>query len=225
MIASDAAVKRAYHFGNLREALIQTSLEVIADSGLKALTLREIGVRLGVSRMAPYRHFTDKAALLEEISEIGFTRFGDALETALHSRKGWYARLEEMGVAYVRFAMANQSHFEVMFGSGGEVRNLNEKGRQAADRAFNILVGAIAGGQRAGKFVGDEPTVAARMVWAMVHGISLLRLEKDPEGKAQFTRLCSNYLRQGIQRKSGKEESGGDDGVRTRDLRRDRPAF
>ena len=126
---SAAATKRPYHFGNLREALIQTSLELIRESGVAALTLREIGSRLGVSRMAAYRHFTDKAALLAAISEIGFTRFGDALEKAAKSTQGHFSRLEEMGVAYVRFAMAHRSHFEVMLARAAKHRTWMNRGR------------------------------------------------------------------------------------------------
>ena len=199
MGSAKAAVKGVYHHGNLREALIETSLEVIAESGVKALSLREIGARLGVSRMAAYRHFADKAALLAVIGEIGFTRFGNALEAAAHGKKSHYARLEELGVAYVRFAMEHQAHFEVMFGAGDQQRNLSETGRQAADRAFSILLDAVREGQTAGKFFGDDPLPMAQMVWATVHGISLLDLESDWKGEAEFTRSCCKHLRKGIQ--------------------------
>src|SRR5258708_31186887 len=70
----------SYHHGNLRAALIDTSLKLIEEKGVRALTLREIGTRAGVSRTAAYRHFTNKAALLAAISEAGFKEFGDALE-------------------------------------------------------------------------------------------------------------------------------------------------
>ena len=56
--------KPRYHHGNLRSALIECGLELIDEKGIRALTLREIGSRLGVSRSAAYRHFKDKAALL-----------------------------------------------------------------------------------------------------------------------------------------------------------------
>src|SRR6476661_4128845 len=57
--------KRSYHHGNLRLTLIQAGLDLIAEQGARALTLRELGKRAGVSRTAAYRHFRDRAALLE----------------------------------------------------------------------------------------------------------------------------------------------------------------
>src|SRR6478752_1849039 len=76
------AKSRKYHHGNLREALIEAGLVLIAEKGVRALTLREIGARAGVSRMAAYRHFKNKEDLLLAISEAGFVRFGDKLENA-----------------------------------------------------------------------------------------------------------------------------------------------
>lgn len=202
MRISKKAEARPYHFGNLREALISAGLEVIAEQGVRALTLREIGDRVGVSRTAAYRHFADKAELLAAIGEIGFRNFAEILEAAAQSKKGSFARLEEMGVAYVRFALENTAHFEVMFGAGGKPQNLNERGHQVADRAFLALANVIAEGQKSGKFAGDDPEPVAQMVWALVHGISLLGLEKDAEGDAKFTRACTKVLRYGLQLKS-----------------------
>src|SRR6188472_2869970 len=61
----------AYHHGNLRAALIQCGLELIERDGIRALTLREIGKQLCVSKSAAYRHFKDKEALLSAIYEAG----------------------------------------------------------------------------------------------------------------------------------------------------------
>ena len=54
----------SYHHGDLRRALLDEALRTIQTDGVNALTLRTIGLRLGVSRTALYRHFTDKRALL-----------------------------------------------------------------------------------------------------------------------------------------------------------------
>lgn len=197
-----AARARPYHFGNLREALIETSLEVIAEGGLKALTLREIGDRVGVSRAAPYRHFADKGELLAALGEAGFRMFAEVLEKAAGREKGCFAKLEEMGVAYVRFALENRAHFEVMFGGGGRSANLTSSGLEVAARSFGVLVEAVQEGQKTGKIVGRHPEPVANFIWSAVHGISLLGLETDAAGRAEFTRQCVRNLRSGIQRKT-----------------------
>lgn len=182
------------------------SLDLIAERGIRALTLREIGSRLGVSRMAPYRHFADKGALLAALGTTGFQEFGDALEQA-RSKAGpdHFEQLNALGVAYVRFAAAHQAHFEVMFGLGGKPVHLDVEGRKVADRAFGILEETIREGQRAGEFVGGDSADIARMVWSLVHGISVLGLGSEcSEGiEFRFPRFCFDHLRSGIGNRPG----------------------
>ena len=51
------------------DIILSAALELVDDAGLSALSLRSLGKRLGVSQAAFYRHFPDKAALLEGICE------------------------------------------------------------------------------------------------------------------------------------------------------------
>jgi hypothetical protein len=69
------------------------------------------GTPAGVSHAAPAYHFGDKAGLLTVIAADGFWRLADALREAYASTGSFL----EVGVAYVRFAVSNKAHFEVMF--------------------------------------------------------------------------------------------------------------
>jgi len=68
-----------------REIILSTALDVVDEEGLSALSLRSLGKRLGVSQAAFYRHFPDKAALLEGIAEqvwrLTFDSFLDRVDT------------------------------------------------------------------------------------------------------------------------------------------------
>lgn len=191
--------ERPYHHGNLRTALIEAGLKLIAEKGVGALTLREMGTQLGVSRMAAYRHFADKDELLAAIAEAGFTEFGAALEQARsHAEDSFPARLRAMGLAYVRFAIEHPAYIEVMFGSdGGPLRGKTD----AATRAFGILVETILEGQSSGDVRPGDPVTLARLVWAQVHGLSILRFETDfsEEGTGtQLVRWSSEILLAGL---------------------------
>lgn len=194
-----------YHHGHLREAMVNASLELIEARGVRALTLREIGARLGVSRTAPYRHFADKAALLGAIGAAGFQQFGDVLEEARQTEGNYFDQLNAMGAAYVQFAANHKAHFEVMFGAGGEALELDGEGRKVADRAFGLLEETIRDGQSAGEFVDGDPADIARMVWSLVHGISLLGFGVGGKGvvTAQFPEFCFAHLRTGLGKRSG----------------------
>ena len=70
-IASRKAPRRArkpYHHGSLRQALLDSALEIIEESGPSALSLREAASRAGVSHAAPKRHFATVAELVSSIS-------------------------------------------------------------------------------------------------------------------------------------------------------------
>lgn len=180
----------SYHHGNLRAALIATSLKLIEEKGVRALTLREIGTCAGVSRTAAYRHFTNKADLLGAISEAGFKEFGDALEAARQLASGTSnSPLEAMAVAYVRFASEHRAHYEVMFED-----SYVPKGEYAA-RAFHILEETVRQGQEAGQIRPGDSVQLARLLWSLVHGISTLRPDPDP---TNFTIFCAQVLRTGL---------------------------
>lgn len=180
------------------------SLRLIAEKGVRALTLREIGIRLGVSRMAPYRHFADKAALLAALGVEGFRQFGDVLDTARqNASRSFLDQLEAMGEAYVQFAAKHRAHFEVMFGMGDKALELDAEGNQVAERAFSILEETIRRGQAAGEIIEGDSVELARMVWSLVHGISLLGFgSADAQtGKDDFTQFCVSRLRTGLEKR------------------------
>jgi AcrR family transcriptional regulator len=190
---------RPYHHGNLREALIGAGLKLIAKKGVRALTLREIGASVGVSRMAAYRHFANKADLLAAIREAGFGLFADALDAA-RSKAGraFAARLSAMALAYVRFAAEHPAYFEVMF---SRTDRPTPKPSPAGARAFGILEQTIREGQEAGDVRDGDSVQLARLVWAEVHGISMLGLAPDAGSNGpgkRFVDLSSEILQKGL---------------------------
>jgi AcrR family transcriptional regulator len=172
-----AVSRKAYHHGDLRRALLEEAVRTIRDDGAAALTLRAVGARLGVSRTALYRHFADKSALLNAVSEDGFLRLADALERAWTDAGGGVRGFDEQGRAYVRFALDNPSHYRVMFGVWTS-RDEDTALRAAGARAFQLLVDALTSLQRDGVVRRHEPTgQVALYVWAAVHGVAMLAID------------------------------------------------
>lgn len=193
---------RKYHHGKLREALIEAGLALIAEKGVRALTLREIGARAGVSRMAAYRHFKNKEDLLLAISEAGFVRFGDELENARRTAPANFAdRITAMGLAYVEFASQHRAHYEVMFLSLDDSGEPLGSGGEAALRAFAILEETVRDGQAAGEVGTGDSAAIASLVWSSIHGISMLRLASTNSAHSlgpDFVRFSSQVLSKGL---------------------------
>jgi AcrR family transcriptional regulator len=165
-----------YHHGNLRRALVDEAVRVIHREGVDALTLRGVGAALGVSRTALYRHFADKDALVAVVAREGFVALKAALDGARARVPGLRDQLTAMGAAYVRFALDNRAHYQVMFGRFLE-RCKDEPGLMAdAGAAFEALVDMIRDLQTAKLIRQDDPLVLSRFVWAAVHGIAMLAI-------------------------------------------------
>jgi AcrR family transcriptional regulator len=198
-ICKNGEVAGKYHHGNLRAALIEEGVKLVEESGINALTLREIGDRVGVSRTAAYRHFAEKADLLAAIRDEGFSAFADALEMARDSAGDDFgARFEAVALAYLRFAEDHRAYFEVMFGAGcARKEAVDDPGR----RAFEVLEGLIREGQAEGEFRAGDSNLMAQVVWAMSHGIAVLRFETDYSAQGagtQFLRFAARILREGM---------------------------
>lgn len=210
-IRSKAKVEseRPYHHGNLRRALLDEALATIRTGGVAGLTLREIGARVGVSRTALYRHFTDKGALLAAVATEGFRLLRERLvaswEEGGRGREGFDAQ----GVAYIRFALANPSHYRVMFGGFVDTKASADDLATEAEGAFTALVDALVSLQQSGQVRQDDPLVMAHFVWAVVHGVALLAIDDQLHEPANVETLIPYAIARihaGIDRE---KEAGG----------------
>jgi AcrR family transcriptional regulator len=104
-----------YHHGDLRAALVRAAAAEIERGGYENLSLRELAESLGVSRAAPYRHFTDRRALLAAVAADGFERLTAAYRKATSSGKTPRARLAAAGRGYLKFAAERPQTFRLMF--------------------------------------------------------------------------------------------------------------
>lgn len=166
--------RNSYHHGHLRQALIDQAVHTIRSRGVEALTLRDVGAGLRVSRTALYRHFADKHALLAAVATEGFRTFRTALAAAWdgagHGRAGFLAQ----GHAYIRFALENPSHYRVMFGGYVTQEDGQSELGLAGEGAFRVLVDALVELQQQGLVRPGDPLQLALFVWASVHGAALL---------------------------------------------------
>lgn len=182
------ARKRAnrYHHGDLRHALVGAAVRTIDRHGVEALTLRAVGDTLGVSRTALYRHFRDKASLLAAVGAEGFRTLRAHLAAAWDEQGDGRVGFAAMGNAYVRFAISHPSYYRVMFGGFRPDERCEVDLKEAGASAFQALVDALAAQQQAGLVRPDDLRTQASFVWATVHGIAMLAIDRqlgpDPAG-------------------------------------------
>src|SRR3982074_2923352 len=111
--------QRGYHHGNLKEALLQAALGLIAEKGAAGFTFADAARMAGVSPAAPYRHFRDRDELLSSIAQRGFEQFEAVLTAAWDDgRPDTVTAFERVGKAYLAFARAEPAFYSAMFESG-----------------------------------------------------------------------------------------------------------
>ncbi len=175
----------AYHHGDLRRALVEAAVLLVAEEQAWDFSLRAVARRANVSHNAPYNHFADKRDLLAAVAAAGY----DALRLRLVEALGPVPAppqeaLEAIGVAYVGFGVANPAHYRLMFGPALVLpdQGLPVAVLEAAQGAKAVLAEVVHQGARDGSF-GILPDnrealdAAVLATWATVHGLTMLLID------------------------------------------------
>jgi AcrR family transcriptional regulator len=168
-------VKQAYHHRDLRQGLVDEALRVLAEEGPTALTLRELGRRLGVTHAAAYAHFPDKGALMREVGNAGFAQLTEVLAAARATSNDPREQLAAMGRAYVGFANGSPHLYRLMFADDALAHDVECAPPPIGESAFEILIQAVAALKPRTPEAVMEAAVA---VWSMVHGLSMLEIDR-----------------------------------------------
>lgn len=168
--------RRGYHHGNLKEALVEAALKLIAEKGPAGFTFADAARWAGVSPAAPYRHFRDRDDLIASVAERGFEQFERALTAAWDDgRPDTLTAFERLGKAYLAYARAEPASYSAMFESGLSL-DANPALQAAGERAFGVIRAACE------RLVVLVPPGASRPpammmalhIWSLSHGIASL---------------------------------------------------
>ena len=192
-----------YHHGNLRNTLLTIAVELLAEDGVHALSMRKMAQRAGVSHNAPYMHFRDKDAVLAAIAEEGFILLAIEVESAIaKADKSARQQLIAASETYVRFALDRADRLQVMFRpiEVEKYPKLLEVSQASLNRLFEI----VKAGQEKGELRSGNPHEMTKAIWTMVHGIAALSIAYKtlllPEKNSveDVVRTLMNYLLDGL---------------------------
>jgi AcrR family transcriptional regulator len=165
---------RAYHHGDLKNALVASALRLIAANGARALSLREVARATGVSHASTYRHFPNKESVLATIAEQGFRELTQHMRRAAQDASGPLESLRLVGLAYVEFGVSHPHHLLIMFGDLITSHAAYPSLVEASAAAFEVLASSVRAGQRAGLIRDLDERLISLAAWSQVHGLSLL---------------------------------------------------
>lgn len=180
--------RRAYHHGNLKQALVEATLELIEAKGPQGFTMAEAAKAAGVSAAAPYRHFSGKEDMIAEAARQGFEIFGDLMEYAkTRGAPSPLAAFEATGRAYLAFARKHPGYYIAMFESGLRI-SADPALAAASSRAMSVLSRATE--ELMAHLPADirpPSTMVSQHIWAMSHGVVELFARGEPGARAPYT--------------------------------------
>jgi AcrR family transcriptional regulator len=193
-----------YHHGNLRRALLDATLLLIAEQGPDSFSLREVTRRVGVDHRAAYKHFEDRATLLVELALEGFQAMGAQADAALTStpEPDAGARLIAIARATLKFAIEQPALYRLMTGP-----RLNAEGRfpalETVLRArMTSLEREIQAGIEHGEFMPLDTLEASIAFWAALSGLCSLvvsgRVRLRGDKLAAYTARMLGYTVRGF---------------------------
>jgi len=173
------AQARPYHHGSLKAALVAAALALAEEVGAEGISMREAARRAGVSPAAPFRHFPDRDALLAAAAAEALRRFRGEIDAALAAAPAGdpLLRLKAFGLGYLRWAMRNPAHFQILSTRG--IFDLESSPELSADNARIIAMveDTLADAARAGLLRSADTklvTVASR---ALVYGFARMFID------------------------------------------------
>jgi AcrR family transcriptional regulator len=189
--------KNSYHHGNLKEALLEEALNIIKNESLETLTLRELTTRVGASRSAIYRHFSNKEDMLKQVILAGFEQLDEEMAPIFeNSELPILEKFALMGSSYIKFAVDNPNLYRLLFGpkhmkereevcqsQKPELHELktNHTGLDKLDEmesnGFHKLVVLIVTAQEQKIFKAQNPLLLATTIWSSLHGLSSLIID------------------------------------------------
>ena len=169
----------SYHHGNLREALIDAAVRLVEEGGPENVSVREVAKRAGVSPGAPFRHFSNKTALMTAVAEQAMSRFRLEITKAVDSvaRDDPIERFAAVGAAYLHWAIRNPTHFQIIstrrlidWDSSESLRHDNEAVR-------SLLEGSMVEAQRRSMLRSNDIADTQIAGRALVYGLARMFID------------------------------------------------
>jgi AcrR family transcriptional regulator len=174
-----AAQPKRYHHGNLRDTLIIAAAQLIEENASVDFAMIDAARRAGVSSAAPYRHFKDRDALLEAVSQLAFLGLTESTrDIAKMHPMGSQQSITAIGKGYVNYVTKHRAFYDLMWGDMG-LRGIEAADEDLKTSGFYVLVESV---QHWCDDMGLSDYNAQELavkLWAMAHGLACLSMNQQ----------------------------------------------
>jgi AcrR family transcriptional regulator len=157
-------------------SILVAARELLDLKGLAAVAMRPVAERVGITPMAIYRHYKDRASLLNAVADEGFRELATRVQ-ALQLKGDVEHRMMQVGDVFLDAALQFPNLYELMFLAPREGARIYPKDFKAGrSPTFNPTVKILEEAMRAGELCSDDPVEIAFEISALSHGLIVLYL-------------------------------------------------
>lgn len=169
-----------YHHGDLKNALIQAGIEILAEEGVGGLSLRKAARKAGVSHAAPYAHFADKQNLIAAIASDGHQKLNERLQAVMVAYSDDpLQQLIGAAWAYVQFGLDAPAHYKITFSGVIQDEHGHPEFVQISQSNMQMLKTIIDQCREAGILYSSDvdAELQAVIIWGQIHGLVSLMIQ------------------------------------------------
>jgi len=175
----------------LRQLILKAASEMFIEQGYYAFSMRKLAERIGYAPATLYLYFRDKDHLLFSVVDDAFARFRCELAQAASSAEDPETCLNNIGDAYIRFALTHPVYYQLMFMWRVDYLLKTRQGEEAPRMAaFQVLVDAVRDAQRKGAVKPGDPRMYSDLMWAVMHGVAALAIQMPMFTEERAARLA-----------------------------------
>ena len=170
-------------------SILVAARELLDHEGVAAVAMRPVAERVGVTPMAIYRHYADRASLLNAVADEGFYELTARVQR-LQLNGGVEHRLMQVADVFLDTALQFPNLYELMFLVPREGARVYPKDFKAGrSPTFNPTVNILEEAMRTGELRPDDPIEIAFELSAFSHGLIVLYLGSRVAQSAKEFRL------------------------------------
>jgi len=161
----------------LRDEILDAATDLLLNTGhAKAVSIRLVAERVGVTPPSIYLHFQDKDTLLDAVCARYFDKLDDEMQRVSAAQSSNVEVLRAQGLTYIWFATENPELYRIA--TMGEWRSDSDVDAALANSAFAHIRATVQALIDEGTFASGDPAGVALEFWSAAHGVAALLIAK-----------------------------------------------
>ncbi|CAN5745994.1 TetR/AcrR family transcriptional regulator [soil metagenome] len=161
----------------LHDEILDAATRLLLETGdAKAVSIRAVAQRVGITPPSIYLHYADKDALLDAVCAHYFEKLDEAMQAAATGQPTTLDVLRAQGLAYVRFATETPELYRIATMCQGT--SDSDVNVALASSAFGHMRDTVQALMDEGVYAPGDPIAVALQLWTAGHGIAAMLIAK-----------------------------------------------